>query len=72
MVLMLFFRIISVIINAIEESLASSNLLEDFRMTKLPNLQSKFVELLELLVSIFLQITVLSLIVQIKKSLFSV
>ncbi|XP_024028224.1 putative callose synthase 8 [Morus notabilis] len=43
-------RMISTILNEIEESMARSSLLEDFRMTELPNLQAKFVELLELLV----------------------
>ncbi|PON83360.1 Glycosyl transferase [Trema orientale] len=43
-------RIISLIVNQIEESLEKSSLLEDFRMTELPNLRAKFVELLELLV----------------------
>lgn len=72
MVLMLFFRIISFIINEIEESLARSSLLLDFRMTELPNLRAKFVEFLELLVSIFLQVFVPSLIIQMKGSVIQV
>lgn len=38
--------------------MARSSLLEDFRMTELPNLQAKFVELLELLVRIFYKVTI--------------
>ncbi|KAM6584955.1 hypothetical protein CsatB_011957 [Cannabis sativa] len=43
-------RVISEIISDVEESLKRSTLLEDFKMTELPNLRDKFVELLELLV----------------------
>ncbi|KAH7512777.1 hypothetical protein FEM48_Zijuj12G0126200 [Ziziphus jujuba var. spinosa] len=42
--------VISKILEAIEDSIGSSSLLEHIRMTELPNLQAKFIELLELLV----------------------
>lgn len=40
----------SAILTEIEESIARSSLLEDFRMIKLPDLLSKCIELIELLV----------------------
>ena len=49
----LLYRMISTILDEIEGSIAKSSLLEDFRMTELPSLEAKFVELLELLVRIF-------------------
>lgn len=53
MSLWLLYRMISTMLDEIEESIAKSSLLEDFRMTELPSLEAKFVELLELLVRIF-------------------
>lgn len=49
---MLINRIISTIINEVDESIVKLSLLEDFKLTELPNLRAKFVELLELLVRI--------------------
>ncbi|KAF3442292.1 hypothetical protein FNV43_RR16208 [Rhamnella rubrinervis] len=43
-------RVISAILNEIEGSIERSSLLEDIRMTELPDLRAKLVELLELLV----------------------
>lgn len=46
----LIFRVISALINEIEESINRSSLLEDFKMSELPVLHDKCIELLELLV----------------------
>lgn len=46
----MLFRIVSAILTEIEESITRSSLLEDFRMIKLPDLLSKCIELIELLV----------------------
>ncbi|XP_050370862.1 putative callose synthase 8 isoform X1 [Argentina anserina] len=43
-------RIVSAILTEIEESIARSSLLEDFRMIKVPDLLAKCIELIELLV----------------------
>lgn len=47
----LFYRVISSIVNGIEESIESSSLLKQFKMSELPALQAKFIELVELLVN---------------------
>lgn len=46
------FRVVSSIVNEIERSISESSFLKDFKMSELPALQAKFVELLELLVSV--------------------
>lgn len=43
-------RIISAIVNAIEESIGRSSLLQDFKMKELPTVLTKCIELAELLV----------------------
>ncbi|XVF79206.1 hypothetical protein PTKIN_Ptkin14bG0201900 [Pterospermum kingtungense] len=43
-------RVVSSIMNEIERSITESSFLQDFKMSELPALQAKFVELLELLV----------------------
>ncbi|XWS10813.1 hypothetical protein CRYUN_Cryun38cG0030100 [Craigia yunnanensis] len=43
-------RVVSSIVNEIERSIKESSFLQDFKMSELPALQAKFVELLELLV----------------------
>ncbi|XP_022717420.1 putative callose synthase 8 isoform X2 [Durio zibethinus] len=43
-------RVVSSIVNEIEQSIKESSFLQDFKMSELPALQGKFVELLELLV----------------------
>lgn len=48
--------VISMIINEIEESIARSSLLEDFKMSELPVLQAKCIELAELLVILHFQL----------------
>lgn len=46
------FRVVSSILNEIEESMRRSSLLEDFKMSELPALKAKCIELVELLVTI--------------------
>lgn len=49
-------RIVSAMLTEIEESIARSSLLEDFRMIELPHLLAKCIELMELLVTILLPV----------------
>lgn len=46
------FRIISGVVDEIEESIGRSSLLEDFKMSELPALHAKCIELIELLVNL--------------------
>lgn len=45
------FSVVDGIFNEIETSISNTSLLTDFKMTELPNLHDKFIQLIELLVS---------------------
>lgn len=49
------FRVVSSILNEIEESMERSSLLEDFKMSELPALKAKCIQLVELLVTITIE-----------------
>lgn len=49
------FRVVSSILNEIEESMKRSSLLEDFKMSELPALKAKCIQLVELLVTITIE-----------------
>ena len=49
------FRIISDIIDEVEESIRNSSLLENFKMSELPALHDKCIELVELLVTVVIK-----------------
>jgi callose synthase len=49
------FRVVSSILYEIEESMKRSSLLEDFKMSELPALKAKCIQLVELLVTITIE-----------------